>query len=213
VPIASIERTAVDIAADLSTPQALVTVDAALRRGVPRQQLIATLRSLGRVQGCRTARQTLEWADPHSESALESAGRGELLVRQAPPPYCNVSFRIDDTEFRADEWWPQFALLGEADGQLKYCGDAEPTSLWKEKLRQEWFEDVVGLPVLRYIDAEVRLAPDELFERWRRKVDRAERRRWTPPPGLEIFQRPPPGSAAPWQWFLRRDDARAPRWA
>ena len=75
VPVTTIERTALDVALDLPTPQALITLDAALRRGVSRTLLLQNLSSLGSVQGCRTARKTISWADPHSESALESRGR------------------------------------------------------------------------------------------------------------------------------------------
>lgn len=206
VPVTSLVRTAVDIALDLPTPKALVTVDAVLRRGTTRRELLGVLSSLGGARGVRRARKTIEWADARSESALESAGRGELLVRGAPRPWCNVSFRLDETEFRVDHWWPTLRLVGEADGALKYSADIGGTSLWQEKLRQEWLEDQLGLTVIRYLDKEVRLAPGELFTRWQVKAAKASQQVWTPPPALEVFQRPPPGSGRPWSWLLRRDD-------
>ena len=144
VPVTTIERTAVDVALDLPTPQALITLDAALRRGASRTLLLHNLSSLGSVRGCRTARQTIAWADPHSESALESRGRGELLIRGVPPPWCNVSFRMGDTEFRVDKWWPVIALVGEADGAVKYRGATNRPFALGEKRRQDWFEDVLG---------------------------------------------------------------------
>ena len=205
VLVTSLERTSVDVALDLPTPQALITVDAALRRGASRAVMLKTLTSMGSTRGCRTAKQTIDWADPHSESPLESRGRGVLLVRGAPRPICNVSFRIDDTEFRVDKWWPDIPLVGEADGASKYNDADNRRSLWEEKLRQEWLEDVLGLTVFRYIDREVRLTPGALFQRWTRKAERAAARLWTPPAGLEIFQRPLPGSPAPWVWLHRRD--------
>ncbi|HEX5016127.1 MAG TPA: type IV toxin-antitoxin system AbiEi family antitoxin domain-containing protein, partial [Actinomycetes bacterium] len=206
VPVTSIARTAVDVALDLPTPEALITVDAALRRGATEGAMSAILTSLGGVRGCRAARLTLELADPHAESALESRGRGELLVRGAPRPLCNVSFRIGETEFRVDHWWPEIPLVGEADGVLKYSGDQLREALWQEKLRQEWFEDTLGLTVFRYCDREVRLAPDALLARFRRRAEHARSRLWTPPAHLEIFQRPPPGSNAPVRWLGPRGE-------
>ena len=61
-------------------------------------------------------------------------------------------------------------MAGEADGALKYDmrlgGDR---TLWKEKRRQEWFEEVVDVPVLRFIDEEVRLAPADVYDALRAK--------------------------------------------
>jgi hypothetical protein len=194
LPITTVERTAVDVALDLPTPQALVTVDAALRRGGDRQLMIETLSRMGRVSGVDRARTTLAWGDPHSESALESRGRGELMMRGAPRPMCNVTFRIGSVEFRSDLWWGRLHVSGEADGALKYdLRRSGERVLWMEKRRQEWFEDVVGVPVLRFIDEEVRWTPSSLYDRFLRKVDRRGASPWVPPRELEIFQRPLPG--------------------
>ena len=110
------------------------------------------------------------------------------------------------TEFRVDKWWPGIPLVGEADGALKYSGDKDVGALWQEKLRQEWFEDVLGLSVFRYVDREVRLNPDGLFERFTRRAEKASARRWTPPARLEVFQRPPPNSDQPRKWLKHRDE-------
>ena len=127
--------------------------------------------------------------------------------RGAPRPLCNASFRMDATEFRLDHWWDKVAVGGEADGALKYSSDqGRPRALWEEKLRQEWFEEHLQIPFLRYIDQEVRLAPDGLYARFVRKTEFRASGLWTPPPGLEIFQRPVPGSRGPTRWLLRRDD-------
>jgi len=77
VPVTGLERTAVDIALDLPTPEALITVDAALRRGADPHLMSAILEDLGQVRGCHRARRTLHWADGHAESPLESRGRGD----------------------------------------------------------------------------------------------------------------------------------------
>jgi hypothetical protein len=164
------------------------------------------LTSMGSTRGCRDAFRAIEWADAYSESALESAGRGELLIRGAPAPWCNVSFRIGDIEFRVDLWWPHIPLIGEADGAIKYDDTGNRRSLWEEKLRQEWFEDALGLVVLRFIDREVRFTSGQLFDRWQQRSERGASRLWTPPAELEIFQRPPPGRPGNIVWLRRRDD-------
>jgi hypothetical protein len=194
VPVTSPERTAVDLALDLPVPEALITVDAVLRRGASRDQMMAIVDRIGRGPQAERARMTLEWADPRSESALESRGRGELMVRGAPRPLCNVTFRRGDVAFRLDHWWPGLALAGEADGALKYSSDKRGMrSLWQEKRRQEWFEDELGLVMFRYIDVEVRQTPEALYERFVRRATNAGSALWVPPEGLQIIKEPLPG--------------------
>lgn len=207
VPVTTLERTCVDLALDLPTPEALITVDAALRRGAYRALMLQTLRAMGSVRGCREARQTLDWADGHAESALESRGRGGLMLQGVPRPWNNVAFRYEGEEVRPDHWWEGLGIVGEADGASKY--DETKTSdqpLWAERLRHGWLEEQLGLRVVRYVDREIRLAPQDVAARWRRQVAWRERQPWEPPPGLEIFQRPLKGSGDPVRWFRRRDE-------
>lgn len=202
VPVTSLERTAVDVALDLPTPQALITVDAALRRGADLPLMMQSLHCLGPVNGCRRAHQTLAWADGHSESPLESFGRGQLMLHGIPQPLNNVSLRLDGHEFRPDHWWDDLAVAGEADGRGKYNDPASTDdTLWAEKLRQEWFEQTLGLFVVRYVEREVRLATGDIVARWHRRAEQRLAQPWAPPPGLEVFQRPIPGSNHPIRWF------------
>ena len=207
VPATTLERTAVDVALDLPTPQALITVDAALRRGGDRQRMLQILERAGSTRGIQRARSTVAWADGHAESALESRGRGELMVRGAPAPLCNVSFRLESLEFRVDLWWQHAEIAGEADGALKYDQEEFGTRvLWEEKRRQEWLEEEVGIRMLRFIDEEVRLAPADLYRRFVRKAEGRGATLWVPPAELEIFQRPIPGSKGGVTWLRRRSD-------
>ncbi len=207
VPVTNLERTAVDIALDLPTPEALITIDAALRRGADRSVMLAILEATGPVRGCREARRTLDWADGHSESPLESRGRGELMLQGVPRPWNNVSLRLGQVEVRPDHWWNGLGIAGEADGRGKYDGPAAPADpVWTEKLRQEWLEEELGILVMRYVDREIRRTPVEVATRWRRKEARRAHQLWVPPPGLEIFGRPLPGSGDPIRWLRRRDE-------
>ena len=128
-------------------------------------------------------------------------------MRGAPRPMCNVTFRLGPVEFRSDLWWGHLQVSGEADGALKYdMRQGGERTLWKEKRRQEWFEEVIDVPVLRFIDEEVRLASSDLYDRFVRKVDRRDASLWVPPAELEIFQRPPPGIDREVRWLRRRCD-------
>lgn len=195
--VTTLERTAVDIALDLPEPQALVTVDAALARGADRDLMGVMLETRGSVRGCVRARRTLTWSDACSESALESRGRGELLVRGVPRPHCNPVIRLEGVEFRPDDLWLPLGIVGEADGRLKYeegpqsgpRSEDRTGALYAEKRRQEWLETVAGLHVVRWSDAEVRYDADGLMHRWRMRVQQREREPWCPPPGLVVLGR------------------------
>jgi hypothetical protein len=204
VPVTTLARTAVDVALSFPSPQALVTVDAVVRRGVTRGELREILRSTGSGRGVRQARRTIEWADGHAESALESRGRGEMLVRGVPRPMCNVSIRLDAVEFRVDDWWNDFAVAGEADGAGKYDAEGRGADrvLWQEKLRQDWLVEHLDIPVVRYVDQEVRFDADGLVDRVNRKLRLRSDRPWRPPPGVAVFQRPIPGVGGEIRWLL-----------
>ena len=191
IAVTTMARTAVDIAADLPIPQALVTLDAALRNGVRRELMTEIVQRRGAFAGVANARQAIEWADPFAESPVESRGRGELLIRGVPRPECNLTFCFQGEEFRPDAYWKGTGLTGEADGRGKY--DRErwvEDPLWAERLRHQWFEDEVGMKVFRWIDREMRHSPDAATARWRRLAARPEVRLWVPPTGLEIVRRP-----------------------
>lgn len=203
VPVTTLARTAADIAASYPAPQALVTLDAVLRRGVARSEIHAMF-----TDGCPgvvNARQTLDWADGHAESPLESRGRGEMVVRGVSPPLCNVSIVFDGVEFRVDNWWDDLAVAAEADGQGKYGWRyrqiAPSQVLWQKKLRQDWLVERLDIPVLRYVDRELRFDADGLVERLQRKFDRRRTQPWDLPDGVEVLQRPIPGSGAPTRWL------------
>lgn len=191
IPTTTLIRTCVDLALDLPVPESLITLDAALARGVDREHLLSALDRRGAVAGCRRARRAVQWADRYAESPNESRGRGTLLERGIPAPLCNLTFQYQDECFRPDAWWKGLGLVGEADGRVKYRSTgtgADP--LWAEKLRQQWFEAELGMSVYRWTDREMRLAPAGAEARWRRLAGLPAVRLWTPPPGLRIYRAP-----------------------
>lgn len=165
----SLARTAVDLALDLPTPEALITVDAALRRGVGSSELKALLRDRGPIRGRRRAGRTLDWADAGAETPLESWSRGVLMQLGIPRPRCNVVVGDHDQSFRVDTLWDEFGVVGEADGRIKYQGQlVTGRTLWKEKLRQEWLENEAGFKVVRWTYQELRFSAQSVVDRWRR---------------------------------------------
>jgi|GEM_PF-565175 len=147
--ITTLPRTVVDVAGEAAFPDALITVDAALRRGVTRKQLDAQLTRLVGAKAHR-ANAAIEAGDPASESALESLSRGRGIEAGLPPPLCNLVIRRGGRWGRVDELWLPLGIVGEADGRLKYQeGTGSPDALWLEKQRQDWLEDM-GLAVLRW---------------------------------------------------------------
>ena len=164
-----------------------MTVDSVVRSGADPSQLLAALEARGPVRNCCRAAQTLQWADAHSESALESWGRGELLVRGVPRPDCNRELRFGGREIRPDLLWLDLGIVAEADGRGKY--DDDPDALWREKRRQEWMESALGLLVLRFTYAEVRADPAGLASRWFRLAERRATEYWVWPAGLYVKER------------------------
>ncbi len=181
--VTSMPRLAVDLALEMRPPEALVTIDAVARSGVDVGQLLAALHARGPVRHSRRAAETLSWVDPHSESPLESWGRGELLLEGVPRPECNLELRFGGREIRPDMLWLPLGIAAEADGRGKYDDD---DALWREKRRQEWMEQKLGLSVLRFTYAEVRGDPAELATRWFRLAERRVSQPWVWPAGLEV---------------------------
>jgi very-short-patch-repair endonuclease len=162
VPVTTLTRTICDLAR-LDGGEGLMTLDAALRRGLLADGDVD--RALGWFAGwpgVRTARQVASLADRLSESPLESLVRWELHQSKLPPPELQVEVRCSQWQlYRVDFLWRAQRLILEADGRLKYDGDA----LWREKQRE--------LELSRAGYRVERVVWDDLRQvRWRRLVAR-----------------------------------------
>lgn len=183
-------RTAIDIARAASLPEALICMDAVLRRyidqaredGLPLRMAVHdpvlidaaralvwdALEDMHGWPGIRTARRALELADPAAESALESESRGVLIVRGVPRPVCGFPIEgADGRTYWADMAWRGGRIVGECDGLIKYT---DPRALYEEKRRQEAIEDA-GSRVIRWTRSEVVRSPDRLAQRVLRALD------------------------------------------
>ncbi len=187
VPVTSVERTAVDVARSYGLPDALATVDAALRhliavestglmdlrdavrnpelRDFVRRRMAAAVTKCGGGRGARRVRDCVDLADPAAESALESHSRGVLVAAGVPRPACGVPVQgADGRQYWADMLWRDTSTIGECDGATKYT---DPSVLYREKLRQESLEEA-GWRVVRWGYAEMLNDPDRIVARLRR---------------------------------------------
>ena len=103
-----------------------------------------------------------------------------------------VSLEIAASRAPLEDPAPEFGVIGEADGLEKYDNDLDRTSLRKEKLRQELFEQL-GLVVVRWGSLDL-AAIDRLVERLNKAYVRGAQqtgpRKWVAlqqPPGFPPF--------------------------
>ncbi|WP_405058065.1 hypothetical protein OG474_35730 [Kribbella sp. NBC_01505] len=122
LPVTSAARTVVDLARELPTREAIVTVDDALRAGTTSAELTAVLERQEQWPGVRRARATIAFGDARAESPLESITRIRCATGGLPAPELQVQF-FDGFNWmpeRVDLWWPEFRTAAEADGLAKY---------------------------------------------------------------------------------------------
>lgn len=151
IRVTTLARTAIETARVLDHAEAVVAVDAAMRRGgLRRDQLMRML------EGSRDvvrARRVVSFADPRSESVGESLARVALDVAGVPPPELQASFTgAAGRAYRVDFYWPSERTVGEFDGRVKYTG-AEV--VWNEKRREDEIR-ALGNAFVRFGIAEVR---------------------------------------------------------
>lgn len=169
VPTTSLARTAVDVARK-GFAGGVVTVDAVLRRGVPREDLELAVDVSRRWPGRLTALAAVGFADPLAETALESLGRARMHEAGLPTPESQVWIGDADGPFaRVDHCWRDRRVVAEADGALKYT---DRSALFEEKRREDRIREA-GFQVVRYTWDEMLRTPDLVMARIRRAFIRA----------------------------------------
>lgn len=169
-------RTAVDVAAGLALPEALMVLDSAARLALieavgqarlrqayedPRR-LRAAVRPLveaadlaaTRLSAKRLSRY-LSLADPRRESALESYSFGMILQFGLPLPELQVRISTRLGDFFPDFLWREAWLIGEADGKGKY---QETRDLAWQADRQAAMEDI-GYGFVRWDSEQMHNSP------------------------------------------------------
>lgn len=180
--VTSPARTAVDLAADLALPEALVVLDSAARLIIGsmvgssvRRRDYANPR-LGRAaaefmeQAATTVRATrlrpaLSLVVAGRESSAESLSAGHMVMAGVPTPQFQAEIRTPKGFLYPDFYWPDRMLIGEVDGAVKYR-DAQAFVLEKE--REQLLRDL-GYRIVRWLAKEILLRPHEVMGR----IDRA----------------------------------------
>ncbi|MCE1175117.1 MAG: DUF559 domain-containing protein [Propionibacteriales bacterium] len=182
--VTSPARTAIDIAADLDLPEALVVLDAAARTlcesYVPRARrsdfanprLVAAARE--RLQEaavvCRVTRlgEAIAAVNPARESATESLSAGHIIRAGLPEPLYQAKIDSVMGALYPDCLWPQARVIGECDGAVKYAD----SSAWvREKEREQVLRDL-GFTVVRWLAKEIMLDPTAVIDRLARALAR-----------------------------------------
>lgn len=179
--VTSVARTAIDVAAGLDLPKALVVLDGAARRmcesmhSVRRRSdyaaphlVTAARSSFTAAQACGVARlnEAIEAMNPARESAAESLSAGHILLSGLPVPLYQA--RIDSLmgPLYPDCLWPEQRVIGECDGAVKY---ADPSAWVREKRREQVLRDM-GFTIVRWLAHEVMTTPAVVIARLRRAL-------------------------------------------
>ena len=127
--------------------------------------------------GIRKAREVIDFADGRAATPLESISRVAFRDLGLPRPELQVTLARDHwgkPRIVVDFYWPEFRLVGEADGLFKYDGDSSQ-ALRAEKLRQEEIEDM-GYVVVRWTWEDIWRRPEWVVMRLRNAMARQARR-------------------------------------
>lgn len=177
--------TVVSVARFGSVADGIVALDRVLRAGVPREALAEEVEQHAGKFGVRQARELVGFADDGAESPWESWARICALALGLPPPVTQLEIVADGRLYYADLAWPQWRLIIEFDGYVKYRSHADGDRsevLIREKEREDairsidWNVARVTASVLRQRGA---------FEaRVRRALPASAQRSLTPRPHL-----------------------------
>jgi hypothetical protein len=123
-------RTTVDCARHLTLGDGLAVADAAVRSGATTADAVRDLREFeSRWPGSLRTDAVLRLLDPRREGWLESWSAAAFHRMELPRwiPQVNVYDAQDRFLGRVDGYFPDLAVVAEADGRGKYLGDVDPT--------------------------------------------------------------------------------------
>ena len=162
VQLINVLRTALDTASMSSVASGLVLLDGVINQKlVSMEELHAAFeRFIG--AGSRKLQVTVRLVREGAESAGESLGRHLCWGQHIPEP--QLQFKVYDRHGvlvgRTDFAWPQFGVLGEFDGLLKYLrsrrpGETVEEAVIREKKREDLLRELTGWLMIRIIWADL----------------------------------------------------------
>lgn len=167
-------RTTMDLARRVSFRSGVVVADSAMRAGTTDAEFADVLNYCRRWPGRRKAMRVAAFASPLAETPLESVSRVLFHEHGLPVPLLQHPLTgASGARYRADFYWEEFGVVGEADGLLKYD---DPLAARQEKVRELDIEDT-GLEVVRWTWDQVWRTPDLVVTKVRRALSGARPRR------------------------------------
>lgn len=175
--VTTVARTAVDLAAGLPLPEALVLLDGAARRICEAMVTIARRRDYANPRLAGAARELLGEAararrpaglstaitltEPLRESPAESLTAGHLYLSGLPVPQFQATIPSPSGPLYPDFYWPEHNLVGEVDGKSKYV---DPAEIVREKRREQLLRDL-GYRIVRWLAIEIMTSPEIVVAR------------------------------------------------
>lgn len=185
IRLTSAARTVADLARTLPAEQSLIAADAALHEAVraaranryhpgatTKDDVAAVLARFTGRRGSAAAGRLIAFADPRCESPGETRSRYRMHVAGLPRPV--TQWTVPGTGHRCDFAWPEFGVVGEFDGRVKYTrgllrpGESLEEVVWREKRREDEIRDT-GRTVVRWVWSEI---GDAMVTRLRRRLVR-----------------------------------------
>lgn len=135
VRVTTLARTAMDLGRGCRLERALVPIDHALARGVPRGALVELAVYMKGWPGSRVFKDALEIASPLAESGLESMSRAVVYQEGLDAPELQAELRgASGKRYRVDMVWREARVILEIDGEGKY---KSPQDIFNEKRRED----------------------------------------------------------------------------
>lgn len=175
-------RTALDLAAELDLPEALMLTDDVARRALrgfrggseedlsdaARQASMRPLKltAVSPVHDRRKVQRVLALTDALRDSPAESGSFGWFALAGLPLPRCQVRIETEDGVARVDFYWEDFGLVGECDGRIKYDGTYGPEAdvNVRQNIREQALRDR-GFVVVRWTAEEIMFYPQRVVQR------------------------------------------------
>ena len=120
--VTSVARTVVDVARMCSLEWGVIAADAALNQKLcTPDELSDAIAAARRRRGVSRATRAVRFADGDAESPLESVSRLSLARAGLPTPELQHAILLNGRRVaRCDFAWPEYGVVGECDGAVKY---------------------------------------------------------------------------------------------